>query len=97
MTLTLGFLLNTDIGAGTSKLCSDRTFRPACFAKLGGAVRPPLSRRGPSATGSPACCMPEPSSRHREYNDERPKKALGGLPPTAYAKQLASATINPGL
>ncbi len=24
----------------------------------------------------------------REYNDERPKKALGGLTPTAYAKQL---------
>lgn len=36
-------------------------------------------------------------SWHREYNDERPKKALGGLTPTAYAKQLASATINPGL
>jgi len=25
----------------------------------------------------------------REYNEERPKKALGGLTPTAYAKQLA--------
>jgi len=25
----------------------------------------------------------------REYNDERPKKALGGLTPAAYAKQLA--------
>ena len=24
----------------------------------------------------------------REYNEERPKKALGGLTPTAYAKQL---------
>ncbi|MFV0278028.1 MAG: IS3 family transposase [Parahaliea sp.] len=36
-------------------------------------------------------------SWHREYNDERPKKALGGLTPTAYAKQLASATISPGL
>jgi putative transposase len=24
----------------------------------------------------------------REYNDERPKKALGGLTPTAYAQQL---------
>ena len=33
----------------------------------------------------------------REYNEERPKKALGGLTPSAYAKQLASATINPGL
>ncbi|WP_462114644.1 IS3 family transposase, partial [Lysobacter xanthus] len=33
----------------------------------------------------------------REYNDERPKKALGGLTPTAYARQLASTTINPGL
>ena len=33
----------------------------------------------------------------REYNEERPKKALGGLTPTAYAKQLASTTINPGL
>lgn len=28
---------------------------------------------------------------------ERPKKALGGLTPSAYAKQLASTTINPGL
>ena len=33
----------------------------------------------------------------REYNDERPKKALGGLTPTAYAKQLAEKgfTLNP--
>jgi len=31
----------------------------------------------------------------REYNEERPKKALGGLTPAAYAKQLAenSATV----
>lgn len=33
----------------------------------------------------------------REYNEERPKKALGGLTPTDYARQLASTTINPGL
>ncbi|MCG9125203.1 transposase, partial [Laribacter hongkongensis] len=25
----------------------------------------------------------------REYNNERPKKALGGLTPVAYAKSLA--------
>ena len=28
----------------------------------------------------------------REYNDERPKKALGGLTPTAYALQLTTGT-----
>lgn len=35
----------------------------------------------------------------REYNEERPKKALGGLTPAAYAKQLAerSATVATGL
>jgi transposase InsO family protein len=35
----------------------------------------------------------------REYNEERPKKALGGLTPSAYARQLAgkSATLTPGL
>lgn len=34
----------------------------------------------------------------REYNEERPKKALGGLTPAAYAKQLAgSATVTTGL
>lgn len=35
----------------------------------------------------------------REYNEERPKKALAGLTPAAYAKQLAdkAATIKPGL
>ena len=35
----------------------------------------------------------------REYNDERPKKALGGLTPAAYAKQLAakSVTVTTGL
>lgn len=33
----------------------------------------------------------------RKYNEERPKKALGGLTPSAYAKQLASTTINPRL
>lgn len=32
----------------------------------------------------------------REYNEERPKNALGGLTPAAYAKQLAeSATVDP--
>lgn len=35
----------------------------------------------------------------REYNEERPKVALGGLTPAAYAQQLAekAATIKPGL
>jgi len=35
----------------------------------------------------------------REYNEERPKKVLGGLTPAAYAKQLAakSATVRSGL
>jgi len=35
----------------------------------------------------------------REYNEERPKKALDGLTPAVYAKQLAAKanTINPGL
>jgi transposase InsO family protein len=35
----------------------------------------------------------------REYNEERPKKALGGLTPAAYARQLAerSATVAAGL
>ena len=35
----------------------------------------------------------------REYNEERPKKALGGLTPAAYAKQLAtnSVTVATGL
>ena len=35
----------------------------------------------------------------REYNEERPKKSLGGLTPSAYARQLAgkSATLTPGL
>jgi putative transposase len=28
----------------------------------------------------------------REYNDERPKKALGGLTPAAYARQLTKRT-----
>jgi putative transposase len=29
----------------------------------------------------------------REYNEERPKKALGGLTPIAYARQLAAKTV----
>jgi putative transposase len=37
----------------------------------------------------------------REYNDERPKKVLGGLTPTAYAKQLTeqrkTETVTAGL
>ena len=38
-------------------------------------------------------------SWRREYNEERPKKSLGGLTPAAYAKQLAgkSATLTHGL
>lgn len=34
----------------------------------------------------------------RDYIEERPKKALGGLTPAAYARQLTEhATMNPGL
>ena len=35
----------------------------------------------------------------REYNDERPKRALGGLTPSQYAKQLAQkmVTVTAGL
>lgn len=34
----------------------------------------------------------------REYNEERPKAALGGMTPAAYAQHLANTdTINPGL
>ena len=35
----------------------------------------------------------------REYNEERPKKALGGLTPAAYARHLVrkSVTVTPGL
>ena len=35
----------------------------------------------------------------REYNEERPKKQLGGLTPALYARQLAAArsTVTPGL
>jgi transposase InsO family protein len=29
----------------------------------------------------------------REYNEERPKKSLGGLTPALYAKQLASKAL----
>ena len=38
-------------------------------------------------------------SWRREYNEERPKKALGGLNPVQYARQLAnkSATVPTGL
>lgn len=31
---------------------------------------------------------------HNEYNEERPKKALGGLTPAAYAKQLAENRLH---
>ena len=33
----------------------------------------------------------------REYNEERPKKILGGLTPTAYAQQLAAKENGPPL
>jgi len=35
----------------------------------------------------------------KEYDEERPKKSLGGLPPAVYAKQLAAKTftMNPRL
>jgi putative transposase len=38
-------------------------------------------------------------ARRCEYNEERPKKALGGLTPAAYARRLAkiSATLSTGL
>lgn len=37
-------------------------------------------------------------SWRREYNEERPKNALGGMTPAAYAQHLANlAMINPGL
>ncbi|AWK18352.1 hypothetical protein CDO11_11015 [Xanthomonas oryzae pv. oryzae] len=34
----------------------------------------------------------------REYNEDRPKKAIGGMTPVAYAQQLANSDIiSPGL
>jgi transposase InsO family protein len=30
---------------------------------------------------------------HREYNEERPKKSLGGLTPAAYAKTIAQKSV----
>lgn len=30
----------------------------------------------------------------REYNEERPKRSLGGLTPAAYAKQLMQNQLN---
>jgi hypothetical protein len=35
----------------------------------------------------------------REYNEERPKKSLGGMTPLMYAKQLKERQVilNPGL
>lgn len=34
----------------------------------------------------------------REYNEERPKDAIGGMTPAAYARHLANIDIiNPGL
>ncbi|WP_244907860.1 integrase core domain-containing protein, partial [Xanthomonas dyei] len=34
----------------------------------------------------------------REYNEDRPKKAIGGMTPSAYAQHLANTDIiNPGL
>ncbi len=34
----------------------------------------------------------------REYNEERPKDAIGGMTPAAYAKHLVNIDIiNPGL
>lgn len=35
----------------------------------------------------------------REYNEERPKKSLGGLTPASYARKLAekAVTLNPRL
>lgn len=46
---------------------------------------------------SPAClahARAEIERWRREYNEERPKKSLGGLPPAVYAKHLADKAIN---
>ncbi|MGE4337679.1 MAG: hypothetical protein AB7E55_17120 [Pigmentiphaga sp.] len=37
--------------------------------------------------GAPPACVVI-SASHHEYNEERPKKSLGGLTPAAYTKQL---------
>jgi len=51
-------------------------------------------------TSVPHACVVIEAWR-REYNDERPKKVLGGLTPTAFAKQLtertATETLTAGL
>lgn len=33
------------------------------------------------------------NARFREYNEERPKQALGGLTPASYAKHLATKAV----
>lgn len=58
--------------------------------------RPPLLS---SATVLSQILRTEIETWRREYNEVRPKKALCGLTPSAYARQLATKanTIKPGL
>ena len=87
-----------DAELGVSQRCAaaaDRA-RQAEPERLRRIVQRTTARRVPERA-----LVHEPASRRavietwrREYNEERPKKSLGGLTPAAYAKQLAQKQLH---
>ena len=66
-------------------------------------VTPPASDRAPAMRTEPVLLDTPVAALieawRQEYNEERPKKGLGGLTPAAYGRQLAkeTGTVTAGL
>jgi transposase InsO family protein len=77
----IGFLREADAGVAVKELCRRHGFSEA--ATTSGAI----SFGGMDVSDTLI------EAWRREYNEERPKRALDGLTPSQYAKQLAQKTV----
>lgn len=84
---------------GINKAVSDRTGQtePACLHRIvqrfNGRFRDECLNEHWFTSPSRAKVVIE--AWRREYNEERPKKSLGGLTPTTYARKLAEKAVTP--
>ena len=99
----IGFLRETEAGLPVKELCRRHGFSEASyylwrnFESFNGRLRDECLNEHWFTSLLHARTVIE--TWRRKYNEERPKKALGGLTPSACAKQMAikADTINPGL
>ena len=87
--------VDADLGASEDhRVAADRT-RQAESERVRRIVQRATAGRVPerALVHEPRSCSRRDRSLAQEYNEERPKKSLGGLTPAQYAKQLAIKAV----